>query len=111
MLAGDVLVRLARGVLIGLQTGNINQKTTMKTRCELTEHTGDQVDSHGRCLGECRECGEHLESTGRYTVYCPGCDTCPDCGCPRVDGFEHYEGCPVTRIESTVTADDGGFAG
>lgn len=53
----------------------------------------DGRDSCGRCLGTCRECGEHLESTGRYTVYCPSCNTCPECGCPEADGFAHYAGC------------------
>jgi hypothetical protein len=55
------------------------------------------TDYHGRCLGECRECGEHLLSTGRYTVYCPSCDTCPTCGCPNADGFSHYLGCADTE--------------
>lgn len=50
---------------------------------------------NGRCAGECRECGDHLLLTGRYTPYCPGCDTCPDCGCPYADGFQHYAGCSV----------------
>jgi len=57
------------------------------------ECPSDGGDYHGRCLGSCFECGEHLLSTGRYTTYCPDCDTCPDCGCPNVDGFSHYEGC------------------
>ncbi len=48
-----------------------------------------------RCLGECGECGEHLLATGRYTVYCPSCNTCPECGCPEADGFSHYAGCPT----------------
>lgn len=54
---------------------------------------GDGTDYHGQCLGECCECGAHLESTGRYTVYCPSCDCCPECLCPNVDGFAHYAGC------------------
>ena len=48
---------------------------------------------HGRCLGHCRECGCQLRCTGRYTTYCPDCDTCPTCHCPRADGFEHNAGC------------------
>ena len=73
----------------------------MKTRCNLsdTAHNGDMLDYHGRCLGSCRECDEHLMNTGRYTVYCPFCNTCPECGCPNVDGFEHYQGCPVITFE------------
>jgi len=63
--------------------------------CQLKrdEHTADQTDSRGRCLGVCAECGEHLESTGRYTTFCPSCDTCPTCRCPNADGFAHYAGC------------------
>jgi hypothetical protein len=57
------------------------------------ECPSDGTDYHGRCLGECGECGEHLLSTGRYTAYCPGCDTCSECGCPACDGFEHYAEC------------------
>lgn len=53
----------------------------------------DGTDCRGRCLGRCRECGEHLLNTGRYTVYCPSCDGCPECGCPAADGFSHYAGC------------------
>jgi hypothetical protein len=55
-------------------------------------------DYHGRCLGACRECDEHLLSTGRYTTYCPSCDTCPTCGCPRVDGFTHYADCTESEV-------------
>jgi hypothetical protein len=55
----------------------------------------DGHDYHGRCLGLCMECEEHLLSTGRYTVYCPSCDCCPDCGCPAADGFAHYAGCSL----------------
>ena len=51
------------------------------------------TDYHGRCLGACRECGEHRLSTGRYTPYCPSCEACPSCGCPDADGFQHYAGC------------------
>lgn len=66
----------------------------MCKRCGDNGELGaDGRDYHGRCLGECRECGEHLMGTGRYTVYCPSCSVCPECGCPRVDGFEHYAGC------------------
>lgn len=50
-------------------------------------------DYHGRCLGACKECGEHLLSTGRYTTYCPSCDCCSTCGCPNADGFAHYADC------------------
>ena len=50
-------------------------------------------DYHGRCLGKCVECGEHLLCTGRYTPYCPSCSCCAECGCPDVDGFSHYDGC------------------
>ena len=49
----------------------------------------------------CFECGCEAEQSGRMTWYCPDCDTCPDCGCPRVDGFEHYQGC------SAIPDDDG----
>lgn len=56
------------------------------------------TDSRGRCLGACRECGEHLECTGRYTTYCPSCDVCPDCGCPDADGFSHNAGCPAVPL-------------
>ena len=63
----------------------------------------DKCDYHGRPLGQCRECGEDLMSTGRYTVYCPSCDVCPDCGCPNADGFAHYAGCPA--IEQTEDKD------
>lgn len=59
----------------------------------------DGTDYHGRCLGACRECGAHLLSTGRYTPYCPDCDTCPDCGCPNADGFAHYAGCSLLESE------------
>ena len=41
----------------------------------------------------CRECGEACEMTGRLTWYCPSCDTCEDCGCPRADGFTHSAVC------------------
>ncbi len=69
----------------------------MRTQCNLAKfaHTSDQVDTHGRCLGSCSECDEHLESTGRDTVYCPSCDVCPMCLCPQVDNFDHYAGCAV----------------
>jgi hypothetical protein len=50
-------------------------------------------DYHERCLGVCQECGDHLLSTGRYTVYCPACDVCGECGCANADGFAHYAGC------------------
>ena len=53
----------------------------------------DGKDYHGRCLGNCSECGGHLKASGRYTPYCPSCSICPECGCPDVDGFSHYEGC------------------
>ena len=68
----------------------------MKT-CKTCVDNGDMRDYHGRCLGECHECGEHLSSTGRYTVYCPSCDVCPECGCPNADGFAHYQGCAETE--------------
>ena len=55
--------------------------------------TPDGTDYHGRCLGYCSECDEHLMSTGRYTTYCPSCDCCAECECPSADGFEHYTGC------------------
>lgn len=53
----------------------------------------DGKDYHGRCVGLCRECGEHGLTTGRYTTYCPSCHCCDECGCPQVDGFNHYLGC------------------
>lgn len=56
-------------------------------------------DSRGRCLGACTECDTHLESTGRYTVYCPICDVCPECGCPDADGFSHNQGCTALDQE------------
>ncbi len=63
----------------------------------MATHAGecpaDGGDARGRCLGACRECGEHLQATGRYTVYCPSCNCCDECGCPQVDGFTHYAGC------------------
>lgn len=58
-----------------------------------TECPSDGRDYHGRCLGYCRECEDHLESTGRYTAYCPSCDRCQECECPNADGFSHYAGC------------------
>jgi hypothetical protein len=61
------------------------------------ECPADGQDSRGRCLGACRECDTHLMSTGRYTVYCPSCDTCAECGCPQVDGFAHYADCTAAR--------------
>jgi hypothetical protein len=43
---------------------------------------------------KCRECGEHMiEQTGRGTLYCIDCDTCPTCGCADADGFRHFVGC------------------
>lgn len=47
----------------------------------------------------CRECGETCEQTGRLTWYCPSCDVCPECNCPRADGFAHYEGCKDAEEE------------
>ncbi len=44
-------------------------------------------------IRRCRECEGPLDQTGRLTWYCPECDVCPDCNCPRVDGFAHYQGC------------------
>ncbi len=69
-------------------------------RCKVSdkECPGDGTDYHGRCLGTCRECGEHLLSTGRYTVYCPCCSCCPECGCPNADGFAHYSGCTEVAL-------------
>lgn len=70
--------------------------------CKASGHSccpSNGTDAHYRCLGECRECGEHLLSTGRYTTYCPACDTCASCGCPDTDGFSHYEGCPESENE------------
>lgn len=55
------------------------------------------TDYRGRCLGPCPECGDHLQSTGRYTVYCPSCNTCPECSCPEADGFSHYAGCSLVK--------------
>jgi hypothetical protein len=59
----------------------------------------DGRDCRGRCLGFCRECGDHILSTGRYTAYCPSCSVCPTCGCPDADGFQHFEGCTETEGE------------
>ena len=43
---------------------------------------------------KCSNCGEHtIKQTGRATLYCDDCNTCPTCGCPDVDGFMHYAGC------------------
>jgi hypothetical protein len=66
------------------------------SRCKCVGHDecpSDGKDYHGRCLGPCRECDEHLLCTGRYTVYCSVCDVCAFCNCPNVDGFSHYAGC------------------
>jgi hypothetical protein len=57
-------------------------------------------------LGECVECGEHLASTGRYTVYCPCCDCCGECGCPDADGFTHYAGCSLVEEEEDNDNDE-----
>ena len=67
--------------------------------CAECKDDADKRDSHGRCLGRCRECGTHLEATGRYTVFCPSCDVCAECGCPQVDGFAHYAGCKAAVCE------------
>ena len=68
--------------------------------CNLSknEHNTDQLDTHGRCIGLCSECDEHLEQDGRYTTYCPCCNVCPDCGCPDT-GFSHYAGCAAIELE------------
>lgn len=66
----------------------------MRKHCGLRseEHTGDHRDSHGRCLGNCRECEAHLMSDGRNTVYCPSCDLCPEC-----EGiFDHTSDCTLS---------------
>jgi len=55
----------------------------------------DGRDQRGRCVGECEECGDHGLVTGRYTSYCPSCQTCESCGCPEADGFSHYQGCQL----------------
>lgn len=69
----------------------------------------DGTDYYGRCLGQCRECGEHLQSTGRYTVYCPSCDCCEECGCPACDGFEHFSGCKLrTDMDYSFTSQTDG---
>ena len=44
-------------------------------------------------INRCFNCDCQMEQTGRLTWYCPDCDVCPDCGCPRADGFAHYQGC------------------
>ena len=69
---------------------------THSSKCVMSKeaHEEMQTDSHGRCLGLCEECNEHIMITGRYTRYCPSCDCCIDCGCPNVDGFAHYQDCP-----------------
>jgi hypothetical protein len=63
----------------------------------MRKHKGDcpedGKDSHGRCVGHCFECKEHLLLTGRQTTYCPSCHCCSTCGCPQVDGFDHYVDC------------------
>lgn len=51
----------------------------MGKSCEVCKDNMDMRDYHGRCLGKCRECDEHLVADGRYTVYCPSCDVCPSC--------------------------------
>lgn len=68
-------------------------------RCPGPAGPPDGTDYYGRCLGACWECGEHLLCTGRYTVYCPACDRCPECGCPAADGFRHYADCPLPRCD------------
>jgi hypothetical protein len=72
------------------------------THYEAHECPPDGTDSRGCCLGGCSECDEHLLSTGRYTTYCPSCDTCPSCGCPNTDGFQHYEGCQESMSNETL---------
>ena len=47
----------------------------------------------------CRECKMTCEQSGRLTWYCPSCDVCPECHCPNVDGFAHYDGCKVEEEE------------
>ncbi len=74
---------------------------------EYSECPSNGTSSNGRCLGACRECGEHLLSTGRYTTYCPSCDVCCDCGCPNVDGFSHYAECNGNKEEVWVYAPTG----
>lgn len=43
----------------------------------------------------CLECDEPCVQSGRLTWYCPDCETCTECGCPAVDGFEHNLGCSI----------------
>lgn len=53
----------------------------------------------------CRECQETCEQTGRLTWYCPSCDVCEECGCPRADGFVHNEGCKIAAEEEEMRLD------
>ena len=72
------------------------------SRCNHPEHNvcpDNGTDYHGRCLGACGECGEHMLSTGRYTTFCPSCNVCPDCQCPQADGFAHNQGCESAPAE------------
>lgn len=70
----------------------------MACECKDHENRSNMVDQFGRCYGHCKECGAHLVSSGRYTVYCPDCDVCLDCGCPQVDGNMHYSGCAELEL-------------
>lgn len=89
-------VPCACGRCPGQGRGGLSEGGVMST-CNQCKDDANGRDYHGRCLGHCKECGEHLAQTGRYTTYCPSCDTCPDCGCPRVDGFAHYAGCSASE--------------
>ena len=68
--------------------------------CAECKDDADKRDSRGRCLGWCRECGAHLQQTGRYTTFCPSCDVCAECGCPNADGFAHWAGCKAAAYEA-----------
>ena len=48
----------------------------------------------------CFECDAAMEQTGRMTWYCPDCDVCPECSCPRADNFAHYAGCSLLAEEN-----------
>lgn len=65
----------------------------MACECDKNENRSNMVDQRGRCYGHCKECDEHIVSSERYTVYCPSCHVCLECGCPQVNGFGHYPGC------------------
>jgi hypothetical protein len=45
----------------------------------------------------CQGCSSPLEQTRSGKPYCPLCNACPDCGCPDVEGDQHFDGCPSAK--------------